>query len=121
MSSDAEFCSVEVVDLPSSGGGGDLDPGPYVFIRVKIAGRIRRTWIKLEELIKSCDALDKRNDADEDQFDDDPERDERVKAFVRERAEAFLQIIERVGKEDRACDERGGIQLTVADLANLCP
>ena len=106
MSSDAEFCSVEVVDLPSSGEGGDLDPGLYVFIRVKMAGRIRRTWLKLEELIKSCDALDKRNDADEDQFDDDKERDERVKAFVRERADAFLQIIERVIKECRKPDER---------------
>ena len=110
------------MDLPSSGeGGGDLDPGLYVFIRVKIAGRIRRTWIKLEELIKSCDALDKRNDADEDQFDDDKERDERVKAFVRERADAFLQIIERVIKECRKPDEKVVIRLIAKHLTGLCP
>ena len=44
-----------------------------------------------------------------------------MKAFVRERADGFVQIIERVVKEGRPPDEKGEIWLCAADLAGLCP
>ena len=44
-----------------------------------------------------------------------------MKAFVRECADGFVQIIERVVKEGRPPNEKGKIWLWAADFAGLCP
>ena len=44
-----------------------------------------------------------------------------MKAFVRECADGFVEIIERVVKEGRPPNEMGEIGLCAADLAGLCP
>ena len=112
MRSDAKFLLVEVVDRRGPGEGLYRPSGPDVFMRVEIDGRIRKAWIDIEELIKWNDALD--------DFPGNQEV-EKVKAFVRERADGFVQIIERVVKEGRPPDEKGEIWLCAADLAGLCP
>ena len=112
MNSDAKFRSVEVVDRRGPGEGLHCPSGPDVFMRVEIDGGIRKARIDIEELIKWNDALD-----------DFPENQEveKVKAFVRERADGFVRIIERVINEGRPPDEKGDIWLCAADLAGLCP
>ena len=109
MSDDNRLCSVKVQPRPSPPIEGLYRDQEYeVFMRAEITGRIQRAWINREELKEWKDALDDLSD-------------EKMEAFVWERAGRFVRIIERTGKEDRPCDERGAIELKAADLTGLCP
>ncbi|MCY4460625.1 MAG: hypothetical protein OXC26_09580 [Albidovulum sp.] len=112
MSSGAKLRSVEFVIPQGPGEGLHRPPGPDVLVLVEIDGRIHKAYIDIEELIKWNDALD---DFPENQ------KDERVKAFVRENADGFVQIVERAVKEGGPPDENGEIRLRAADLAGICP
>ena len=81
-------------------------------MRVEIDKRVYKAWIDIEELKKWNDALDN--------FPENKEV-EKVKAFVREHADGFAQIIDRMVKEGRPPDEKGDIWVCTADLAGLCP
>ena len=106
MSDDTELCSVKIVPRPVTGKGPQPDPGTEVFIRAKVGGRIQTAWIDRKELISWKDELDDLSDKD-------------LEEFVGRRAESFARIIELAVKERRPRDERGAIELTKVDLADV--